>query len=52
MGNQLIRMTTAGETKSYPLPTAHAFPAHIVVGPDGNLWFTESTGNKIGRFAP
>jgi virginiamycin B lyase len=50
--NQLIRVSTTGETKSYPLPTLHAFPAHIVTGPDGALWFTENIANKIGRFAP
>ncbi|HEU5199028.1 MAG TPA: hypothetical protein VFU32_05295, partial [Ktedonobacterales bacterium] len=27
-------------------------PADITTGPDGNLWFTESTGNKIGRVTP
>jgi len=26
-----------------------AGPAGITVGPDGNLWFTESTADKIGR---
>lgn len=29
-----------------------AFPNHIVAGPDGNLWFTESNGNRIGRITP
>jgi streptogramin lyase len=24
----------------------------ITTGPDGNLWFTEPTVNKIGRFVP
>jgi virginiamycin B lyase len=27
-------------------------PAGITRGPDGNLWFTESAGNKIGRLTP
>src|SRR5690606_5319601 len=27
-------------------------PRDITVGPDGNLWFTEVTGNKIGRITP
>jgi virginiamycin B lyase len=26
-------------------------PAGIAVGPDGNIWFTECFGNKIGRIA-
>jgi len=51
-GNQIIRVSTTGEMKSYPLPTPNAFPAHIVVGPDGALWFTENIANKIGRLVP
>lgn len=27
-------------------------PAGITRGPDGNLWFTEAVGNKIGRITP
>ncbi|SKG70783.1 hydrolase [Mycobacteroides abscessus subsp. bolletii] len=27
-------------------------PATITAGPDGNLWFTESLANKIGRITP
>jgi len=33
----------------YPVPTANGGPYGITVGPDGALWFTEGTGNKIGR---
>lgn len=33
----------------FPVPTANSRPYTIVAGPDGNLWFTESNGNKIGR---
>jgi virginiamycin B lyase len=33
----------------YPIPTAASSPGGIAAGPDGALWFTESTGNKIGR---
>ena len=29
--------------------TVPAGPFAICAGPDGNLWFTESTGNRIGR---
>jgi uncharacterized repeat protein (TIGR01451 family) len=27
-------------------------PWRLAAGPDGNLWFTEQTGNKIGRLTP
>jgi hypothetical protein len=33
----------------YPLPTAGSFPIGITGGPDGAVWFTEQTGNRIGR---
>lgn len=33
----------------FPLPTAASGPWGIAAGPDGNLWFTESEGNRIGR---
>src|SRR5215217_1550821 len=33
-----------------PTPTAEA--QDIVLGPDGKLWFTEKTANKIGRVTP
>ena len=34
------------------VPTSGAGAAKIVAGPDGNLWFTELNGNKIGRITP
>jgi len=33
----------------YPIPTPSSAPQGITSGPDGNLWFTEIFGNKIGR---
>src|SRR6185436_11779124 len=35
----------------YPVPTAGS-PQDITAGPDGNMWFTEIAGNKIGRITP
>jgi virginiamycin B lyase len=36
----------------YPVPTASAWPYGIVAGPDGELWFTEKSANKIGMINP
>jgi virginiamycin B lyase len=35
-----------------PLPTADSQPQDLVLGPDGNIWFTERGNNKIGRINP
>jgi streptogramin lyase len=35
------------------VPTVHSdLNCGIVAGPDGNIWFTESIGNNIGRITP
>jgi streptogramin lyase len=34
------------------IPTGTANPRSIAVGADGNLWFTEAEGNRIGRITP
>ncbi len=36
----------------FPIPTAVSGPVGITAGPDGNLWFTEDSGNKIGEINP
>ncbi len=36
----------------FTTPTAKSGPAVVTVGPDGNLWFTESGANKIGMINP
>jgi streptogramin lyase len=41
-------MTTAGGLTEYTLPAAST-PFQIAAGPDGNLWFTETYNNKIGK---
>jgi virginiamycin B lyase len=33
------------------LPNPGSSPFWLVVGPDGGLWFTEISGNRIGRIA-
>jgi streptogramin lyase len=46
------RMTLAGVTTPYTLPTPDAETTAIATGPDGNLWAAESQGNKIARITP
>ncbi len=36
----------------YPIPTANADVLGLANGPDGALWFTEKSSNKIGRLSP
>ncbi|NHC14171.1 hypothetical protein G9H71_10295 [Motilibacter sp. E257] len=36
----------------FPIPTADSNPQEIVVGPDGNLWFTERQGHRLGVVNP
>lgn len=39
-----------GIVKEFPIPTASPTdPYSIVSGPDGNLWFTEACGTKMGK---
>ena len=37
---------------SFPIPIANSGANSITTGPDGNLWFTESSSNNIGTFNP
>jgi len=36
----------------FAIPTASSTPQAIAAGPDGNLWFTEYGGVKIGKITP
>ena len=38
------RITPAGAVTEFPLPRPMSVPGNLTVGPDGNLWFTESNG--------
>jgi virginiamycin B lyase len=38
----------AAKIVEFPLPNANSQPYTIVLGPDGQLWFTEVAGNRIG----
>ena len=48
-GNQIGRITTAGEITEFKLPSGNARPHAITAGVSGDLWFTEWGANQIGR---
>ena len=41
--------TLANTYTGFDIPTASSEPMGIAAGPDGNMWFTEFAGDKIGR---
>lgn len=41
---------TSQKYTEYPTKTASSSPLWITIGPDGKLYFTEYTANKIGQF--
>jgi streptogramin lyase len=43
-----IAQALSGKIREFPLP-AGGGPVDITAGPDGNVWFTEIGGDKIGR---
>lgn len=44
----ILRIGRVGVIKAYELP-GDVIPAHIVMGSDGDLWFTDTNANTIGR---
>ena len=52
LGLCLVQLAQAQTITEFTIPTAGSAPEGIAAGPDGNLWFTESSGNKIGRITP
>ena len=49
------RITSSGAYSSYPVPaSARSVPGldAITVGPNGNLWFTETAVDRIGEITP
>jgi streptogramin lyase len=50
---KIARMTTAGlVTNEYAVPSGETGQTGITVGPDKNLWFTDSEVGLIGRLIP
>ena len=48
-GNKIGTLSQTATITEYPVPTAHAQPLNIVLGTDGNLWFTEYGAAQIGK---
>jgi streptogramin lyase len=51
----IINMCSCNSPRNTPQQSVdyHYYgPSVIVAGPDGNLWFTEIWGNKIGKISP
>src|SRR6266542_1846388 len=51
-GGAAVRFASGAPVREFPLPHAGSRPYTIVTGPDGNLWFTESSRGVIGRITP
>src|SRR2546423_13640639 len=45
-------LETDGKFTEFPLPNPNSGPTTVSIANDGTLWFTESSGNRIGRMAP
>ena len=43
---------TGQDSSEFPLPHPDSSPRIIALGSDGNMWFSEHTGNRMGRIAP
>jgi len=41
--------STQAQVTEFDIPTAASNPFGIISGPDGNIWFTEYLGDRIGR---
>lgn len=50
-GNQILKITPAGEMSEYEVPTRSSSPTDIAVDAGGVVWFVEFRGSKVGRFA-
>ncbi len=46
------QLIATGRVHSFPLPHARSGPTTLAIASDGRVWFTESSGNRIGRMNP
>jgi hypothetical protein len=52
-GQVIGSMSVGGASLTFPIPTMSSAPLDIALGPDHNLWFTETNvgRNKVGRLS-
>jgi streptogramin lyase len=51
-GNAIVKMTPTGNATRYPLPTLGSIADNMVLGPDGDIWFSDQGTTSIGKIAP
>jgi streptogramin lyase len=44
-----VTASASASIKEYSVPTTTSIPQGITAGPDGNIWFAETKGDKIGK---
>jgi virginiamycin B lyase len=47
--NRVARFTLTGELTTFATTQLYTYPQGLTVGPDGNIWFTATSGNLIGQ---
>lgn len=50
--NQIARVTIPVGLELFDIPTENSYSTNIALDADGNVWFTELLGNKIGKLVP
>lgn len=52
LNNRIGRLSPDGKITEFETPTIESGPTSIHIGNEGDVWFTERGGNKIGRLHP
>jgi streptogramin lyase len=52
IATDLAAAQATGTITEFSIPTPESHPEGIAAGPDGNIWFTEPSTDKIGKIAP
>lgn len=48
----IVKMTPGGVFTGYPMPTLGEIDDNMVLGPDGDIWFSDMGTTSIGKIAP